>query len=99
MRDDRLMRLARRIAEFGYDYDAYGFMDASEVGESTEEALERITMENYRLLQEGDYDSFTDWVDTEALDDRELLREWNAILRELRFLRLRRHLMLPMKRR
>lgn len=88
MNDSELMGLARRIALFGYDYDTYGFMDFSDVGESTADAIERLAVQNYGLLLSGDYETILDWVDEDTLDDDPRLRkEWRSIKKEISKLR------------
>lgn len=88
MNNPDIMALARRIALFGYDYDTYGFMDFSDVGESTADAIERLTLQNYDLLMSGDYDTILDWVDEDTLgDDPRLRKEWRSIKKEISKLR------------
>ena len=81
----REMDLARRIAAFSYDYDSYGFIDCMEIGETLQEAVERLAHDTYRMMDSGDFDSVFSWVEEDPPDeDSHLWQEYLAISEELK---------------
>lgn len=71
-RERKLKTVAAKVVDFYYEYDPYGFMDSTEVGETVDETKARMVENYYTELVDGNYQLILDEVYDPDLEDPQL---------------------------